>query len=243
MRAEKYDWRARMREETESIAAPTEPPAEPWRTRVKQALGIVDPFAKVEKESDWRFGKIIANTICVVRAEQEAERERQEAERAKLEKARTKAILVYDKVIMPLLGRLRDDFAVHEKGVLPPWHVQSQQDADTFLGEAATADADGANRFAIKAEASVAELGEFVNLSVVCSSVDPRLPSASPTTPLFEKKAKFPAVQVFDELGNRAWFHKQVTECVKLCVLTRMRELSMVGAATTPSEGAGEETT
>ena len=178
---------------------------------------------------------------CRVR-QQEAERERQAAEKAKLEKARTKATLVYDKVIVPLLGRLRDDFAAHEKRVLPQWQVHCRQDADTFSSEAATADADGATRFAIKAEASVAELGEFVTLSIVCSSVDPKLPSASPATPLFERKAKFPAAQVFDELGNRTWLHKQVTECVRLCVLTRMRELSMVGAATAPSEGASGET-
>ena len=209
-----------------------------WRSKIREAVGIVEPSAnsdtdvaefspKSNKRYNWRFKEAIGKAIELVEAEQKAQRDREAAEKAQLEKARQKAMMVRDQVILPLLNGLRDNFAAHKRKVLPEWQVQSDEDTDIFSGEAATPnlDASGATCFTIKAEASVAELGEFVNLSVVCSSVNSKSTSAGQVASLFDKTAKFPTVQKFDELSSRTWFHKQLAECARMCILTRMRQL------------------
>jgi hypothetical protein len=225
-KAEKYDWRSKIKE-AKGIVEPPETTQEPdWRSKIDDVAGAAHPLGHDEKTGDWRFKRTIANAIRVVRAEQEAQREKDAAEKARLTRARSKAGMLHEKIIMPLLNRLRDDFAAHKNVVLREWHVQSSGDVDRFSGEAATSSvaASDATRFAITAEASVTELGEFVNLSVECSAVDPKSTSTSQFTSLFEKKARFPAVQIFDELGSRTWFHTQLAECVKLCTLTSLRQ-------------------
>jgi hypothetical protein len=225
-KVEKYDWRAKIREDAGIVetAEPTE--RRDWKSKIKEAVGLAPSAVCDERVCDWRFKKTIAGAIRIVRAEQEAEREREMARKARLAKARNKAAAVHERVIMPLLHRLRDDFATNEKSMLSGWHIQAGGDADRFQGEvtAPFLEADDGTRFAIKAEASVMEPGDFVSVSVSCSAVDPKSASASQVAPLFEKKAKFPTVQLFDELGSRTWFHAQLAECVRMCVLTSLRQ-------------------
>jgi hypothetical protein len=225
-KVEKYDWRSKIQEAAGIVEPPETTEKHDWRSKIKEAVGLARPSGHDEKASDWRFRRTITSAIRIVRAELDAQREKEAAEKAQLARARGKAVMVHGKVIMPLLNRLRDDFASHNSEVLPEWHVRSDSDADRFSGEAATSHvaADDATHYAIKAEASVTDLGEFVNLSVACSAVDPKSASASQSASLFEKKAKFPAVQMFDELGSRTWFHIQLAECVRLCTLTSLRQ-------------------
>jgi hypothetical protein len=222
---EKYDWRSKIKEATETEP---EPKAETrdWRAKIKDTVGLARPSTQDSTESEWRFRRAIAGAVKVVRAEQEAQREREAAEKARLTKARNRALMVHEKVILPLLTRLRDDFADHAKKVLPAWDVRSTNDPDRYSAELATPciETGAAKRFVIEADASVAELGEFVTLSVVCTMIDPKIASPGHAASLFEKKAKFPAVQIFDELGSRTWFHTQLVECVRLCVLTSLRD-------------------
>jgi hypothetical protein len=223
---EKYDWRSKIKEATETAEPEAKAESHDWRSKIKDAVGLARPSPEDGRGSDWRFRRTIAGAIRVVKAEQEAQREREAAERARLAKARNRASMVHEKVILPLFNRLLDDFAAHPKKVLPVWDVRSKNDADRFSAEAATPSIEtgAAKRFAIEAEASVTELGEFVTLSVACSMIDPKIASPGHVASLFEKKAKFPAVQIFDELGSRTWFHTQLAECVRLCVLTGIRD-------------------
>jgi hypothetical protein len=222
MRVEKYDWRSKMRE----------------------ALGCEEPVAKNNKSIDqfpatgpqkhnWRFKKAIADAVELVEAEEKAQREREAAEKAQLEKARQKAMMVRDQVILPLLNGLRDNFAVHERRILPEWQIESHDAADTFSVEAITPNIGSAvaTRFTIRAEAAVAELGEYVNLAVVCSSVSSRDASADQTASLVEKTAKFPTIQKFDELSSRNWFHKQLAASARMCILTKMRQYPTIDVA------------
>jgi len=84
------------------------------------------------------------------------------------------------------------------------------------------AGAGGSTYFTIKAEASVAEHGAALDLSVVCSRVDPKN-TASQLPPLYGKTKSTPMLK-FDDLGSQMWFHKQLEECARMCVLTRMRQ-------------------
>lgn len=223
MRVEKYDWRSKMRE----ALGDEEPAAKNKRN--------IDQFpATGHQKHNWRFKKTIADAIELVEAEEKAQREREAAEKAKLEKARQKAMMVRDQVIRPLFNSLRDNFAAHERSILPEWRIESFDDADTFSVEAVTPNLGAAltTRFTIRAEASVTELGEFVTLSVVCSSVSSKDASADQTASLVEKTAKFPTIQKFDELSSRAWFHKQLTNCARMCILTKMRQYPTDSAAT-----------
>lgn len=225
MHVEKYDWRSKIRE-----AMGDEEPSSRSNKNAKESS------SKAHHRHNWRFKKTIADAIELVETEMEAQREREAAEKARLDKARLKAMMVRDQAILPLLNGLRDNFAAHERKLLPEWRIRSDEDGDTFSGEAATfcVDGDGATRFTIRAEASVADLGEFVNLSVVCSSVDSKDTLASQATPLVEKTAKFPTIQKFDELSSRAWFHKQLAECVRICILTKMRQFPTCDADSAP---------
>jgi hypothetical protein len=230
MSAEKSDWRSKLLKAVETVTCPEPPKKYDWQSKVKEAAGIVDPAADVKEQEGLRFKKTIADTIKAIRDEERARQEREAAERAKLEKAHNKAVTIRDDVIVPLLNRLRDDFTAHERRVLPQWQVRSDRETDRFFAEARTpfSDAGKATGFVIKAEASVADRGEFVDLSVECSAVSPPSTSTSQFTSLFEKKAKFPTVRAVDS-GAQVWFHQQVAECARLCTLMRMRRL--------PSEG------
>jgi hypothetical protein len=193
---------------------------------LKEAVEIVDFLTQREDRADWGFTEVIDKAVTVIEAEQEAQRKKEAAERARLEKARANAMMVRDKVIIPLLNDLREDFAADEDKVLPLWHVRSYQNGDAFAAAAATPDldADGTKRFNIAAEASVAEDGASVDLSVVCSLGDPTDVSTSQLAPLVDKTTKFPAGR-FDEWGSRKWLHCQLAESAKMCVLTRVRQL------------------
>lgn len=189
---------------------------------------IVRVSPKHEEKSAWGFREAINDAIAVVEAEQNAQREREAAEKARLEKARQKAMTVQKTAIIPLLNDLSDHFAADEKKILPEWQIQSDEHADklTFRGEATTPDltANGAKYFTIKAEASVAEQGDAVNLSVVCSWAERTNTSADQLAPLYNKTKKFLMQPKFDESGSRTWFYRHLTECARMCVLTKMRQ-------------------
>jgi hypothetical protein len=180
-----------------------------------------------EAKSDQGFRKAIDDAIAVVEAERKAQQEQEQAEKRRLDKARQQATIVREIMIVPLLNDLRDDFATDGKKVLPEWQVQSDGDTDAFSGTAITPHlgASGPTCFTIKAEASVAEQGAALNLSVVCSCGDPKNTSASKFRQIFEKTKSVPLLK-FDELGTHMWFHKQLEECARMCVLTKMRQSS-----------------
>jgi hypothetical protein len=195
---------------------------------LKEAVEIVEFLTNRDERADWGFSEAIDKAIDVVEAEQEAQRKKEAAERIRIETARKNAMTVRDKFIIPLLNDLRDDFAADEEQVLPQWHVRSCEDGDVFCAAATTADvgAAGATCFTIAAEASVAEDGAFVNLSVVCSAANPKDDSVGQLAPLVDKATKVPVEQKFDERGSRTWLYDQVAESARICVLTRMRQLA-----------------
>jgi hypothetical protein len=200
--------------------------AEAFDWGLREAVEIVDFLTKREDKRDWGFGETIDKAAGVVEAEQEAKRKKEAAERARLEKARENAMAVRDKVIIPLLNDLRDDFAADEEKVLPQWHVRSFENGEVFSAAAATPDIDpaGKARFTITAQAAVAEGGVSVNLAVVCSTVNTDDPSAGQLAPPISKLTKFPAGR-FDEWGSRKWLYDQLVESARMCVLTRLRHL------------------
>jgi len=177
-----------------------------------------------EEKPTLEFRQAIDDAIAVVEAERKAQEERELAEKNRLEKARQKAMMVREIIIIPLLNDLRNDFAAARKKVLPEWQVQSDGDVDKFFATAATPNlgAGGSTYFTIKAAASVAEHGAALDLSVVCSRVDPKN-TASQLPPLYGKTKSTPMLK-FDDLGSQMWFHKQLEECARMCVLTRMRQ-------------------
>lgn len=199
---------------------------------LKEATELVEFLSESDcnRDSDWGFVKAIDNAIAIIDGEEKAQREREAAEKARLEKARQKAMIVRDKVIIPLLNDLRADFADDEKRVLPTWQVQSVDDADSFSGVATTPGLDVGVRFTIRAEASVVKGGEFINLSVVSPAPDSRSASAVQQVPLYDKTEKFQTEHVFDGLGSRTWFYKQLAESARICVLTKMRQFPTNGA-------------
>ena len=79
------------------------------------------------------FRKAIDNEIAKIEAEQKEQQEREAAAKSQLQKAREKAVIVRDKIIIPLLNGLRDDFAAETKKVLPNWQVQSDGNIDESL--------------------------------------------------------------------------------------------------------------
>jgi hypothetical protein len=193
---------------------------------LQEAVEIVEFLSKGDQVSDWGFTIAIDNAIAVIDDEEKAQREREAAAKAHLEKARHKAMLVRDSIIVPLLNDLRDDFAADEKKLLPEWKVQSTDDANTFLGTAATTalNVGRSASFLIKAEASVVEGGDFMDFSVMCSSPQSDTTSAAQLAPLFNITEKYPTAHKFDEAASRTWFYKQLTECARMCILAKMRE-------------------
>jgi hypothetical protein len=198
---------------------------------LREAVGIVELLTKEDKDVDWGFKKTIDKAIAVVEGEWEALRKAEAAKKARFEKAREKAKVVRDHVIIPLLKDLRDDFAADEERVLPLWNVQSQDRDDAFLATATVPDIEvsRATRLVIRAEASVADPGPSVDLSVECSSVTPNSESDSQLAPLLHSVRKLPAEQKVDERGSRTWLHKQLSECARICIVTRMRGYPTLG--------------
>jgi hypothetical protein len=238
---QKYDRKSKKEEAAEIGDSPTEPKTTEsvttaagqdkpqkydWRSKIKEATGIAKYSTEGEEQDERGFKKTIANMIKAIEEEQRARHEREAVERAKLEKARNKAVLIRDTVVMPLLTRLRDDFAAHERRVLPEWQVQCGSQTDRYFGEARTSSLDGSGTtcFVVKAEACVADAGEFIDLSVESSAVNFTSASASTTTSLFEKRAKFPIVWSV-EMGIQLWFHEYMAECARLCALMRLRQI------------------
>ena len=82
----------------------------------------------------------------------------------------------------------------------------------------------GPSSFLIKAAAAVIEQGAGLTLSVECSCVDAQNLATGKVRQLCEK-TKAAAMMKFDDLGNQLWFHEQLKECVRLCVLTRLRHV------------------
>ena len=200
--------------------------AETFDWGLKEAVEIVEFLTKSDAKTDWGFGETIDKAVAMVEGEQETQRKAEAAKKARLEKARERAKMVRDRIMLPLLNDLRDDFAADEERVLPEWRVQCREDADVFCGEAITPtlDAGGSTYFTISAESAVVEDGKFVNLSVVCSSVHPNDTLASQLAPLFDKATKLPAEHGFDEWSSRTWVYKQLAECARMCVLARIRQ-------------------
>jgi len=193
---------------------------------LKEAVEIVEFLTTKNVQADWGFRETIDKAVAMVEGEQESQRKAEAAKKARIEKAREKAKMLRDKIMLPLLNDLCDDFATDEERVLPEWRVQCREDADAFCGVAATPmlDAGGSTCFTISAESAVVEDGDSVNLSVVCSSVHPKDTSASQLAPLFDTATKLPVEQPFDEWSSRTWVYKQLAECARMCVLTRMRQ-------------------
>jgi hypothetical protein len=184
----------------------------------------VEMMAQAKLKPDQGFRKSIDDAIAVVHAEWKAQRERELAEQRRLEKARQKAVMVRELMILPQLQDLCTDFATDEEKVLPDWQVQSGGDANELHGTAVTplVDDGGPSCFAIRAQASVVEEGATLNLTVLCTCVDAQNFSTGKPRQIGEK-TKAMTMLKFDDLASEMWFHKQLQECARMCVLTRMR--------------------
>jgi hypothetical protein len=192
-------------------------------------------LAKAKLKPDNGFRKSIDDAIAVVEAEWKAQREREQAEKHRLERARQKGLMVLELMILPQLNDLCADFAADDEKVLPNWQVQTGGDADTVFGMIVTPPVHdgGPSCFTIRAAASVAEKGGTLNLTVECSCVDAQNLSTGKVRQIFERTkaatmAKFDdlgnaAMVKFDDLASEMWFHRQLEECTRMCVLTRMR--------------------
>jgi hypothetical protein len=185
-----------------------------------------DVLAQVKPRSDRGFNRTIDEAIAVVEAEWKAQREHELAEKNRLDAARQKALMVREIMILPLLNDIATDFATNARKVLPNWQVQSSGDADVVYGMATTPAVDdgGPTSFVIKAAATVMEQGGSLNLAVECSCVDAQHLSTGKIRQITEK-AKSATMTKFDDLGAQMWFHDQLKECVRICVLTRLRHI------------------
>ncbi len=185
---------------------------------------VAEMLAQAKSRPDRGFRKSIDDAIGVVEAEWKAQREREQAERNRLEKAREKGLMVREIMILPQLNDLCEDFATDEEKVLPNWLVQSGGDDDAAYGMAVTPAVDdgGPSSFTIKAAASVAEQGATLNLTVDCCCVDGQNFATGKIRQIYEK-TKAATMLKFDDLANEMWFHQQLEECARMCVLTRMR--------------------
>ena len=186
--------------------------------------GVAEMLTQAKSKPDRGFRKSIDDAIGVVETEWKAQCEREQAERNRLEKARQKAMMVREIMILPQLNDLCADFATDEEKVLPNWCVQSGGNDDEVHGRAVTpAIGDGGpSCFTIRAVASVAEQGATLNLTVECSCVDAQNFATGKIRQIYEK-TKAATMLKFDDLTNEMWFHKQLEECARMCVLTRMR--------------------
>jgi hypothetical protein len=194
---------------------------EPVHAGVKKVTETRPPAAPTP---DREFTKTIADAVAVVETEWKAQRERELAERTRLESAHQKAILVREIMILPMLNNLRAGFSTNKAKVLPDWQVQSGGDTDAVWGEAETPAIDdgGPSCFVVRAGASVAEQGVALNLTVRCTCVDAQNLSTGKPRQLYEK-TKAATTVTFDELNCEMWFHEHIRECVRMCVLTKMR--------------------
>ena len=190
-----------------------------------------DRLAQVKPKPDQGFRKSIDDAIAVVEAERRAQRERELAEKNRLETARQKALMVREIMVLPLLNDLSADFATDEKKVLANWQVESSGDLDAVFGIASTPALNdgGPSRFVIKAGESVAEQGVALNLSVECTCVDAQHLASGKVRQISEKTKALPIAK-FDDLGSQMWFQDQLKECVRMSVLTRMRQISKADA-------------
>lgn len=141
--------------------------------------------------------------------------------------------MVREIMILPLLNDMSTDFATDEKRVLPDWQVQSSGDANVVYGIASTPAVDdgGPSSFTIKAGASVTEQGTGLSFSVECSCIDAQHLASGKTRQITEK-TQATAMAKFDELALQLWFQEQLKECVRLCVLTRLRQIHRSDAQT-----------
>jgi hypothetical protein len=194
---------------------------------LKEAVEVVEFLTNREERADWGFADVVDRAVDVVEAEEESRRKKETAEKIRLEKARENALMVRDKVIVPLLDDLREDFAADEEQVLPQWDVHCSETANAFVASAATpeTDAPGPKSFTIAAKAAVVDEGASINLSVVCRAMMSHDASASELPPLVDRATKLPA-NVFDEWASRKWLHEHLAESARLCVLTKMRQAS-----------------
>ncbi len=206
-----------------SRSATLPPVADKPSEGLNKPSGILE---QVKPRTDRGFKKSIDDAISVVEAEWKAQREHELAEKNRLESARQKAIMIREIMILPLLNDLATDFENAKKRVLPNWQVQSGGDTDAIYGIASTPPIDdgGPSTFIVKAGVIVAEQGATLNLSVECSCVDAQNLSTGKIRQICEK-TKAVTIAKFEELSSQMWFHDQLKECVRMCVLTRMRHM------------------
>jgi hypothetical protein len=186
-----------------------------------------DMLAQVKPKADRGFKKSIDDAIAVVEAEWKAQREHELAEKHRLEAARQRALMVREIMILPLLNDLSADFAAEQKKVLSNWQIESGGDADVVYGIASTPTVNdgGPSCFIIKASVSVVEQGATLNLAVECSCVDAQNLATGKIRQVIEKTKAMPMAK-FEELGSQVWYHDQLKECVRMCVLTRLRHIA-----------------
>src|SRR5271165_3085204 len=84
------------------------------------------------------FSKVIDDEIERIDAERREQQAQKAAANNRLQKAREQAMTVRDRIIVPLLNDLRNDFAAEKKKVLPTWVIQSDGKIDGFFGSATT---------------------------------------------------------------------------------------------------------
>ena len=198
-----------------------------------------DVLAQVKPRSDRGFNRTIDEAIAVVEAEWKAQREHELAEKNRLDAARQKALMVREIMILPLLNDIAKDFSTNARKVLPNWQVESSGDADVVFGVASTPTVDdgGPTSFIIKAAATVVEQGTSLNLTVECSCVDAQHLSTGKIRQISEK-TKAAMMAKFEDLAIQMWLHDQLKECVRMCVLTRLRHIPRGDRTPAPTPAA-----
>lgn len=185
-----------------------------------------DMLSQIKQKPDRGFRKSIDDAATLVETEWKAERAKELAEKNRLDSARQKAIMIREIMILPLLNDLVADFATDDRKVLPEWQIESGGDADVVYGSASTPALDdgGPSCFVIKAGATVVEQGVSLSLNVECSCVDSHNLPSSKVRQIIEKSKVMPMAK-FDDLGSQVWLHDHLKDCVRMCVVTRMRHL------------------
>jgi hypothetical protein len=194
-----------------------------------------DMLAQVKPKPDHGFRKTIDEAAALVETEWNAQRERELAEKNRLESARQKAMMVREIMILPLVNDFVTDFATEQRRILPTWDIESGGDVDALHAIASTpiVSDGGPSCFVIKAAVSVVEQGATLNLAVDCSCIDAQNLATGKTRQITEKTKAVPMAK-FDDLGSQMWFHDQLKECVRMCVLTRMRHIPRQGMGPAP---------
>jgi hypothetical protein len=185
-----------------------------------------DMLAQVKPKPDRGFRKTIDDAAALVETEWKAQRDREIAERNLLESARQKVLMVREIMILPLLNDLVADFSNERRKILPNWDIESAGDVDALHAIASTPiiSDGGPSCFVIKAAVSVVEQGAALNLAVDCSCIDAQNLATGKIRQITEKTKAMPMAK-FDDLGSQLWFHDQLKECARMCVLTRMRHV------------------